>query len=165
MKDHAISRAVRDVLDERRRQVEDLGYDDAIDDEYIHGELRLAAACFAVQGIRDVWVKKRGKGMETVDAWPWEQRIHEKDKHSYRSRAVIACALLLADIERFDRRDRGEVRARDTLASLDDHDRAEVEAFMEFLRLPQSERRSPQDPKWRAFCGLPPLPKGKDAKP
>jgi hypothetical protein len=87
------SRAVRDVLSERQRQIEVEGWDTQHDDEHQggHGSLAVAAAYYAMHG-------RRGVGQVI---WPWEKEwCKPKDE---RRNLVRAGALILAEIERLDR--------------------------------------------------------------
>lgn len=84
--------ALRDVMAERARQVAK-GYAAEHDDEHSDCELARAAACYAVGSelhYRDVPI------------WPWGTFEQGQD---YRRALVKAAALLLAEIERVDRRD------------------------------------------------------------
>ena len=88
--------AARDVLAERRRQVEAEGWTPEHDDRHFNGEMAVAAACYAdpVTGYLDprISVPRR---------WPWLRSWWKpKDR---RSNLVRAAALLLAEIERIDR--------------------------------------------------------------
>jgi len=87
----AASRAVRDVLAERVRQVAK-GHTAAHDDTHTGGELADAAACMAL--LANDW---HG---EARFFWPFVERPAEK---SPRDCLVAATAMLLADIERRDR--------------------------------------------------------------
>lgn len=86
--------AARDVLAERRRQIEVEGWMPALDDvRYPQGELADAAACYAST--------QRPDGM-CPGNWPWTASWWKpKDR---RSDLVRAGALILAEIERLDRK-------------------------------------------------------------
>lgn len=82
--------AARDVLAERRRQVDVEGRLSIHDDQYVQGQLAQAAACYAVQG-----------EYHFPENWPWSLTWWKpKDQ---RRNLVKAGALILADIERLDR--------------------------------------------------------------
>lgn len=89
------TQAARDVLAERRRQIEAEGWTPEHDDQHGTGELARAAACYAIP-------------MTTTEAlevfrltWPWDLRWW---KHADRRRNLVkAGALILAEIERLDR--------------------------------------------------------------
>jgi hypothetical protein len=87
------TQAARDVLAERRRQVEQEGWTPAHDDEYDEGELSLAAACYALQN--------DSVGSEPPELWPWPRKWWKASDE--RRNLVKAGALILADIERLDR--------------------------------------------------------------
>lgn len=113
--------AARDVLAERRRQVEGEGWSYEHDDEHDDGSLALAAACYAegpsgrsrVQTITDdvsggrgdtpVWAKRK---VLVPLAWPrsWCPSWW-KPSADRRRDLVRAGALIIAEIERLDRAD------------------------------------------------------------
>lgn len=86
------SEAIRDVLAERRRQVEVEGCTPAHDDKNIFGEMARAAACYAMH---------KKISLNGWQAWPWAHAWWKPD-HGRRD-LVKASALLLAEIERLDR--------------------------------------------------------------
>jgi hypothetical protein len=86
--------ALRDVAAERQRQIEREGWTPEHDDQHNGGELSEAAICY-LQG-DERW----GYG-NPHQRWPWE-RAYWKPKDR-RSNLVRAGALILAEIERFDR--------------------------------------------------------------
>jgi hypothetical protein len=86
--------ALRDVAAERQRQIEREGWTPEHDDQHNGGELSEAAICY-LQG-NERW----GYG-NPHQRWPWE-RAYWKPKDR-RSNLVRAGALILAEIERFDR--------------------------------------------------------------
>jgi hypothetical protein len=84
--------AVRDVLAERQRQAEQEGWTPAHDDEYSHGTMAQAAACYAYPQLTAV---------SGLYAWPWASEWWKP--RDPRRNYVRAAALLLAEIERLDR--------------------------------------------------------------
>ena len=82
--------AARDVLAERRRQVETEGWTLDRDDKYEFGELAQAGAAYAVHG-----------SLQAPKMWPWDASWWKP--RGYRRNLVKAGALILAEIERFDR--------------------------------------------------------------
>lgn len=89
-----ISDAARDVLTERRRQIEAEGWTPEHDDQHANGEMAAAAACYAFSAARSPH-----NILNTV--WPWSLSWWKpKDK---RRDLVKAAALILAEIERLDR--------------------------------------------------------------
>lgn len=87
----ATTKAARDVLAERQRQIDAEGWTPEHDDEHSMGGLAVAAACYATAYEED----------PVPSLWPWEDSWWKpKDRRSNR---VRACALLLAEIERLDR--------------------------------------------------------------
>lgn len=88
-----ITSAAMDVLAERKRQVQEEGWDAWHDDKHKTGEIALAAACYALH---------RSPVMCDVRAyWPWDPSWW-KPKNPRRD-LVRAAALLIAEIERMDR--------------------------------------------------------------
>jgi hypothetical protein len=93
--------AARDVLAERRRQVEKEGWTPEHDDQHGECSMSYAAACYALEGtpiartptvnIQRVW---------EYTGWSWLAWWKPKDR---RRNLVRAAALILADIERIDR--------------------------------------------------------------
>lgn len=102
-----ITDAVRDVLAERRRQVEVEGYTLTHDDEHTCGELGLAAALYALPYAASAGGKKLlsqddfiGLKMALEIGCEFTTAKPEPDA---RRRLVKAGALILAEIERIDR--------------------------------------------------------------
>lgn len=96
----ALKDAERDVLAERRRQVEAEGWNAEHDDEHAHGEIARAALCYVDAA---AW-QSRGLNPLTGQSpaeWPWHVSWWKpKDR---RRNLVKAGALILAEIERLDR--------------------------------------------------------------
>jgi hypothetical protein len=92
-----LTAAAISVLAERERQVRVEGWTAEHDDKYSHGQLGLAASCYAEEGPRPY-----GHDYPTCPGrWPWSANYWKpKD---YRSNLVRAGALILAEIERLDR--------------------------------------------------------------
>ncbi|WP_319798280.1 hypothetical protein [Nitrobacter sp.] len=88
------TKAIDDVIAERKRQIEVEGWEPGNDAEYFSGELAAAAACYALNAY--------AYGANTAPPdWPWDVKWWKpKDK---RRDLVRAAALLLADIERLDK--------------------------------------------------------------
>jgi len=85
------------IAAERQRQVSREGYDEKNDDKHRHGELAIAAACYAVHQshVRVVYGSK--------DGWPWDESTDKRAKHSPIRRLAIAGALVAAEIDRLQR--------------------------------------------------------------
>lgn len=107
-----VTNAARDVLSERKRQIEVEGWNATHDDEHQggHGALATAAACYAMHagidaaiGSGETQQHARTQAHEFVPKhWPWEPKWWKpKDR---RRNLVRAAALLIAEIERLDRR-------------------------------------------------------------
>lgn len=89
-----LSPAARDVLAERRRQVDVEGWTSEHDDTHRDGELALAAACYAMSSAGLARHQFRGW-------WPWDWAWFKRSPG--RRELVKAGALILAEIERRDR--------------------------------------------------------------
>jgi hypothetical protein len=87
--------AVRDVLVEREQHITREGWTPEHDDHHIHGEMVDAAICYA-QGYPALDVAGE------YGRWPWEMSWWKPTNN--RRNLVKATALLLAEIERIDRR-------------------------------------------------------------
>lgn len=103
--------AWRDVLAERRRQVETEGWTAAHDDEHGNGEMAQAAAVYALcsaasppnRAVMDEFGQYNSVPFKIRNFWPWgENWLKPKDR---RSDLVRAAALILAEIERLDRKE------------------------------------------------------------
>jgi hypothetical protein len=93
--DVLLSRAARNVVAERRRQVEAEGMTNDGDDRYLAAELPRAAASYILSGAND----------EAPYIWPWAKSWWKP--RDARANYVRAAALLLAEIERIDRTQEG----------------------------------------------------------
>jgi hypothetical protein len=95
-----LSGAAWDILAERRRQVEVEGWTPEHDDTHGRCELAAAAACYALApspvGIEREWVYP-----DPPKNWPWHRSWWKA--RFYRQNLVKAGALILAEIERWDR--------------------------------------------------------------
>jgi hypothetical protein len=108
-----VSKAEIDVLAERRRHVEGEGWTPEHDDQHAAGELTEAAMSYCIPAA--VALKLIAAGMATVDiegrqatarcpkSWPWSPSWW-KPAGGTRRILVKAAALLLAEIERIDRK-------------------------------------------------------------
>ena len=91
--------AIDDVIAERLRQVEQEGYSTAHDDEHTGCDLTKAAGAYAL------YADSYPNPGEPPPIWPWAPEAWKpKD---YRRDLVRAAALLLAEIERMDRKGGG----------------------------------------------------------
>ena len=76
----------------RQRQQTDEGYSTQQDDTYICGELAAAAICYI-------------EPMEAANYWPADWHDDSFKPSDYRRNLVKAIALLIAEVERFDRQE------------------------------------------------------------
>lgn len=103
LKARAPTQAARDVLAERRRQIEEKGWTHDHDDEHVLGEIAALAAFYAVpDGVRDWDFSSTGYGDTLAEALlpnGWTTKASEDRRRDL----VKAGALILAEIERLDR--------------------------------------------------------------
>jgi len=98
--------AARDVLAERARQVSAEGWTPEHDDEHFHGDMARAASSYALKAASHA---SEHPGIATWlataadKAWPWDSKWWKPGDP--RRMLVKAGALLLAEIERLDRRE------------------------------------------------------------
>jgi hypothetical protein len=108
----ALTSAARDVLAERKRQIETEGWKPERDDVYDTGEMALAAACYAAHSAscaaikaphtaQGVFVRTRSAQDFVGEMWPWSADWWKPSGH--RRNLEKAAALILAEIERIDR--------------------------------------------------------------
>lgn len=104
-----MSKAVEDVIAERIRQVEAEGWTPEHDDDHDRGEMALAAAVYARGATLDDpdrYVMDEfgltGTPGNLLIAWPWAKSWWKP--HSRRRDLVKAAALIVAEIERLDRK-------------------------------------------------------------
>lgn len=100
-KDLDLSPAARDVLAERRRQIEVGGWTPEHDSEHDVAELATAAACYVLSATSGFSAEEYAGDVPT--AWPWDPKWWKPK--GYRRDLVRAAALLIAEIERSDRDD------------------------------------------------------------
>lgn len=98
------SAAVRDVIAERRRQVEVEGWSSAHDDEHGNGEMARAAASYALEHAAHTYTETPSHRLKDMarKVWPWGRDWWKPD--AGRRMLVKAAALLIAEIERLDRK-------------------------------------------------------------
>jgi hypothetical protein len=91
MRDDQLTQAARDVLAERRRQIEAEGWTPEHDDAHSTADLAMAASCYCEGGSPEMCPGR----------WPWTAEAW-KPTHLRRD-LVKAGALIQAALERFDR--------------------------------------------------------------
>jgi hypothetical protein len=117
-RDAALTQAARDVLAERRRQVEVEGWTPEHDDAHGDGQMAVAAGYYA---LACGWPKERDIGRGQVPVyWPWAREWWKP--RNKRTNLLRAAALILADIERIDRAAMSASRLDDKAA---EHDHSE----------------------------------------
>ena len=96
--------AIEEIAAERQRQIDDEGWDHEHDDEHTAGNLALAGACYA--SAASAGLSTPGADYKILPAsfrWPWEAKWW-KLKNPRRD-LIRAAALIVAEIERMDRKD------------------------------------------------------------
>ena len=93
-----MNKAIEDVLAERKRQVEEEGWSPSHDDEHDEGEMADAAAAYA---LAERFPKRIVLG--AIFPGSWVQSWFKPT--TYRRNLVKAAALLIAEIERLDRKE------------------------------------------------------------
>lgn len=98
------AQAALDVLEERRRQIVEEGWDAGHDDEHDGGELAAAAGAYCVFAADELHPQSQGDGdygRVIPDLWPFHISWYKPEDP--RRALVKAAALILAEIERIDR--------------------------------------------------------------
>lgn len=134
-----MNRAIADVLAERRRHIEVEGWTPAHDDAHADGELEKAAACYAMHtpSVKNLQRQK-------VKLWPWSPDWWKPDLG--RRDLVKAGALILAAIERIDRRD-GVIEVPENIrrALLDAGDRRDWDEVDRLERIVDNGTTTPRE--------------------
>ena len=95
------TKAMKDVLNERKRQINSEGWTIEHDDEHTSHGMAIAAACYALANIRS---SLRVQTVDVTDLWKWTgwglKWFKPKDN---RRNLVRAAALLIAELDRIDR--------------------------------------------------------------
>lgn len=91
--------AIELIAAERQRQIEVMGYDAKHDEDWVEGELAIAAACYAVAGMENIRVVE-DNGVGHFDAWPFGGQYDKRQDHNEIRRLTIAAALIAAEIDR-----------------------------------------------------------------
>lgn len=97
-----MSKAVEDIVAERKRHVEVEGWTPEHDDEHHRGQLALAASVYAYAGSLESGQNMVLKTSDIIHRlWPWDWSWFKPTDR--RRDLVKAGALIVADIERLDR--------------------------------------------------------------
>lgn len=89
------------IIAERKRQIEKEGWTTEHDDTHRGYQLSLAGACYAAAAAGEPAIFSDVSGREEL--WPWDSEWDKRKKHSTVQNLVIACALILAELERLER--------------------------------------------------------------
>lgn len=103
--------AMRDIIEERQRQVRKEGWTFEHDDQHNAGELAAAGAAYALHAADVLHPQSQGDGgfdSRPPLMWPWDRAWWKPsgagtNQAGARRDLVKAAALLLAEIERMDR--------------------------------------------------------------
>ncbi|ASY69393.1 hypothetical protein [Sinorhizobium fredii] len=96
-----LSTAMVDVMNERDRQVNEEGWTAEHDDRHKRGHLARAGACYALRQSTDATGYRAWLGWAIENIWPFDWSWWKP--RDYRRNLVRAAALIIAEIERFDR--------------------------------------------------------------
>ena len=113
-----------ELIELERAKQRSLGYDASHDDEHIHGEIAVAAMCYAHEAA--LWNNGHNLG-DCSDEWPFEEEAWRPSDDPVRN-LVKAGALIAAEIERLLRAaglkldDRGTPVIPSLAARYDDRD-------------------------------------------
>jgi len=108
------------ILGERRRQANTLGYTPEKDDKLANGELAAAAACYATPSL------DREHSTGVPYGWPFSRRRYKKAKLDRVEQLIQTGALILAELERIDRGVNLELLQQQTQRETTAHDGARV---------------------------------------
>lgn len=105
------TKALRDVIAERKRQIDKEGWTADHDDFHMDGSLAKAAACYAMSGAADDTQRRQMRDIEgdhtlaffLRNIWPEDWAFKWWKPKNRRRDLVRAGALILAEIERLDR--------------------------------------------------------------
>ncbi|WP_336948678.1 hypothetical protein [Acinetobacter junii] len=103
-----LSKAINDVIAERERQINVKGYSTDHDDQYEGNQLPRTASGYVDQVVGRSWVyddygPEVYQDDDVPEFWPWDES-YWKPK-SPREDLVRAAAILIAEIERLDRKE------------------------------------------------------------
>lgn len=98
------SKALQDVIAERQRQIQQEGWTPEHDDQHADGAMAKAASAYALwAALPDDTRAAHPKGEPPLPIWPWADKWWKPENP--RRDLVRAAALIVAEIERIDRRD------------------------------------------------------------
>jgi len=101
------------IATERKRQIDEEGWDSDHDSRHLNDELSWAAICYAApeemiaRGDIDISNKRYGDIPSNYiscsipfDPWPWDTLYDKRKKHGRLKKLIIAGALIAAEIDR-----------------------------------------------------------------
>ena len=94
-----MSKGVERIAIERKRQIEELGFDYSNDSIYSDQQLAKAAACYAVpESIRVFWKKSNWFNL-VANLWPWSHKYWKPTPDDRIQELAKAGALIAAQID------------------------------------------------------------------
>ena len=91
---------------ERERQKKVEGWTEKHDDEHVNGQLADAAACYATTWEEPYILDTKNSPVQRI--WPWDGKWDKRKKHHRVKCLVIAGALIVAELERLQRKEAKE---------------------------------------------------------
>jgi len=103
VKGEYLLKGINDVFAERTRQIEEEGYGATSDDSFDGGRLAAAGACYGIHAAWCLSPDGKGKTLDGLPAW-WPMEPARWNPQDERTNLVKAAALIIAEIDRFDRK-------------------------------------------------------------
>jgi hypothetical protein len=88
------------IHQERVRQIEQEKFDLQHDRQHCNGEMAVAAACYAVEGIGGITLENTHSIFNNQRGWPWRPEWDKRAKHDRIRQLTISGALIAAEIDR-----------------------------------------------------------------
>ncbi len=106
----------KEILSERLRQIGEEEFSAERDDKYFNEELSMAAACYAltdeardcIVSVENLCLKQYEKGLLKEFIWPFKKEWWKPSPDNRRRELIKAAALIIAEIERLDRKESGK---------------------------------------------------------
>lgn len=122
---------IQRIVAERKRQIEDEGWDAAHDAEHTKSEIVHAAICYAAMSAlpyKDVFHENRAHGINIYrDPWPWDNEWDKRHQHRFGDNEIYPDVTALLEHQRIGGRIRCLEIAGALIAAEIDRIQAEVE--------------------------------------